>query len=149
MQPNRQRAIDLLLAGWSSREVAAELGVDRATVWRWTQNPDFAAELARGRRERLADARARLDGATLSAVAVLLDLAADGTAPPAVRLRAACAVLDRTGMGPASRHELTGAGGGPVGLDLAELSRMTDDDLDRAGAALEKVAGMKSAMPGA
>jgi hypothetical protein len=43
------RAVDLLAAGRPVGEVAAELDVDRTTLWRWRQEPLFAAAL-NGRR---------------------------------------------------------------------------------------------------
>lgn len=39
------RAVDLLASGRAASEVAAELGVDRTTLWRWLQEPPFAASL--------------------------------------------------------------------------------------------------------
>jgi len=45
------RAVDLLAAGRTNTEVAAEIGVDRTTVWRWGTDPFFRAELARRRHE--------------------------------------------------------------------------------------------------
>jgi hypothetical protein len=45
------RAVDMLIAGMTNTEVAAEIGVDRTTVWRWGTDPFFRAELARRRHE--------------------------------------------------------------------------------------------------
>lgn len=52
LDTRRARAIDLLLAGRTIPDVATEFGVNRRTVWRWTTEPAFAAELARGRDAR-------------------------------------------------------------------------------------------------
>jgi hypothetical protein len=42
----RERAAALLADGeLSDREVANEVGVDRPTLWRWRQHPDFAARV--------------------------------------------------------------------------------------------------------
>ena len=98
LQPNRQRAIDLLLAGQSCREVAEELSVNRSTVWRWTQDPDIAEELQTLRSDRRKAIRESVDSAALEAVEVLRDLMRDQSIPPAVRARAACSLLDRVDL---------------------------------------------------
>ena len=49
MDTRRERALDLLLCGRTPSEVGAEVGVRRETVWRWSQEPDFTAELERRR----------------------------------------------------------------------------------------------------
>ncbi|MGB7161514.1 MAG: helix-turn-helix domain-containing protein [Tepidisphaeraceae bacterium] len=47
----RQRiAVELLLRGMSDQEVAAQVGVDRSTVFRWRGNVAFQRELDRQRR---------------------------------------------------------------------------------------------------
>ncbi len=38
------QGIDLLIAGQSKSEVAAVLGIDRVTVWRWHNEPEFQAQ---------------------------------------------------------------------------------------------------------
>jgi len=99
LQPNRQRAIDLLLTGQSCREVAEELSVNRSTVWRWTQHPDVAEALQTLRSDRRKAIRESVDSAALEAVEVLRDLMRDQSIPPAVRARAACSLLDRADLG--------------------------------------------------
>ena len=97
-QPKRQRAIDLVLAGRSHTEVAAELGCRRETVWRWSGEPAFAAELSARRVDRRGAVAAELDAGALDAVRLLRSLVGDAEAPAAARVRAAAELLDRAGV---------------------------------------------------
>ena len=109
MQPRQQRALDLVLAGHSSAEVAKQVGVRRETVWRWKQDPAFAVELHGLQAVRRVAVQDELEGAALEAVQVLRGLMADEGVNPGVRVRAATALLDRAGATPAygveSRHK--------------------------------------------
>ena len=53
LSPRQLMAISLLLAGKQVKDVAEELGVNRATVFRWKRDPLFGAEVQR--RAELAD----------------------------------------------------------------------------------------------
>ena len=46
MQPKQQRALELILAGHSVTDIAAQVGVRRETVWRWRNDPSFASEVS-------------------------------------------------------------------------------------------------------
>ena len=46
MQPKQQRALELILAGHSVTDIAAQVGVRRETVWRWRNDPLFASEVS-------------------------------------------------------------------------------------------------------
>jgi len=94
----RDRALELLLGGASIPDAAAELGVDRTTVWRWTQGEDFAGELRARRLERRETLAGDLAELGTEALAVLRDLLRDADTPPAVRFKVAAAVLDRLGL---------------------------------------------------
>lgn len=48
----RTRALELMLVGLPIADIAEELQVHRSTLWEWTQDPDFAAEL-RERQEQV------------------------------------------------------------------------------------------------
>ena len=98
LQPQKQRALELLLVGYAVPDTARELGVNRSTVWRWTQEPEFAAELRSERASRRYAVQEAIHSVALEAVAYLAELVRDPEAPPAVRLKAACAVLDRAGV---------------------------------------------------
>jgi hypothetical protein len=47
----QERAIGLLSLGMSAAQVAHSTGIDRATLWRWKQEPEFAKALDRHTRE--------------------------------------------------------------------------------------------------
>jgi hypothetical protein len=71
--------------------VAAALECSRTTVWAWTRDPDFAAELAT-RRERARDlAESRLAEAAVTAVETLTEIMGQTFAGPAGRWRIAAA----------------------------------------------------------
>ena len=106
MQPKQQRALDLLLAGHATTAVAAMVGVRRETIWRWTQDPDFAAEVSRRQAERRLAIHAELDAGVLEAVQMLRGLVADPEAPAGARVRAATALMDRAGLTPAYAVEV-------------------------------------------
>lgn len=99
-QPNgqRDRAVDLLLEGRSIPDVAGELGVRRETVWRWTQDPEVAAELRARRMERREAKASQLDELADRALEVLSELLEGEDTPPAVRFKIATALLDRAGL---------------------------------------------------
>ena len=106
MQPKKQRALDLLLAGHATTAVAAEVGVRRETIWRWTQDPAFAAEVSRRQAERRQAIHSELDAGVLEAVQMLRGLVADPEAPAGARVRAATALMDRAGLTPAYAVEV-------------------------------------------
>ena len=106
MQPKQQRALDLILTGHSTTDIAAQVGVRRETVWRWTQDPAFAAEVSRHRAERRMTVHSELDAGVLEAVRMLRGLVNDTEAPAGARVRAATALMDRAGLTPAYAVEV-------------------------------------------
>ena len=90
--------MELLLQGKSPPAVAAEVGVSRTSVWRWTQEPDFASKLSSTREDRRQAIAAGLDLAACDAVRVLHEVMTDERQPGAVRVRAASELLDRAGV---------------------------------------------------
>ena len=92
----RDRALALLLDGQSVPAIADEIGCGRTTVWAWTRDPDFAAELAEHRARALALAESRLADATVKAVETLIEVMGQVYAGPASRVRiAACEAVLR------------------------------------------------------
>lgn len=112
LNPRQARALELLLAGGAVGEVAAELKVNRATVWRWLGDPTFAAALARERDARRTAVGEALGAAAGEAVAVLLAELRNAGGRPGDRVRAASAILDRAGWAARrGRDEAAGAEG--------------------------------------
>lgn len=126
------RAVDLWLAGRTVPEVAAELGVNRSTAWRWAAHPAARRELARLRGARRGALGDGLDAAALDAVAVLAGLLRDGSATTADRLRAATAVLDRAGWASGRAEERPGGveawGDREAGGELATAAEPGSDE---------------------
>ena len=88
--------VDLALDGLTASEIAARLGIHRSTVWRQLTDPTNAARLAHVTARRIAAQGQRLAHLGEQALDVVEQLLADEAAPPAVRLRAAQLVLERT-----------------------------------------------------
>lgn len=67
----RQRCLELLLSGRTATEIAAELGIDRRTIYRWRQDPEFA-EAVQERQDEVRDTiHAALVAMTPDAMAAL------------------------------------------------------------------------------
>ena len=85
-------------------------GVGKSTLYRWLQDPDFRAEVARIRQEYAELARQELQGLSLRGAAVINDALNDPN--PAIRLRAANYALSHSARLSEIRQ---------VGQDLQEL----------------------------
>ena len=101
MQPKQQRALELILAGHSVTDIAAQVGVRRETVWRWRNDPSFASQVSVRQAQRRQSIHDELDAGVIESVRMLRGLVADTDAPPGARVRAATALMDRAGLTPA------------------------------------------------
>lgn len=121
--PRQLRAATLEALGHSTDEIASTLGIHRATVFRWRQVPGYRSAVASVVEDARRVARGRLEVAAHLAVRRLLGLV--DSPDERVALRAAVAVLDRTGHGPTQRLDLTAPqASGPVREDpVDELRR--------------------------
>jgi len=108
LEPRHDLFVDHLLAGKTVPEVAAELGVHRATCWRWLQVAAVQEELRRRRAERLAAVREEVGAAALESMRFLRGVVADSSVQTGARIRAACAILDRAGLPKRDGPVLTG-----------------------------------------
>jgi len=106
MQPGQQRALELILAGHSVTDIAAQVGVRRETVWRWRNDPSFAYEVSVRQGQRRQAIHDELDAGVIESVRMLRGLVADTDAPPGARVRAATALMDRAGLTPAYAVEV-------------------------------------------
>jgi len=116
LTPRQLQAADLLARGVSITDTAQEVGVRRETVGIWKRQPEFQAaiqEQLTGLRE---SARARLQTLIEPALEALEGDLRDPSVSRTVRQKAAIAVLDRAGFGPAQAVELSG--GGEVKLEV-------------------------------
>ena len=97
------RAFEVLAEGGTVAAAAAAAGVHRNTAARWAApGGRVGRELLLLRAEQAGAARARLVALSGLAVEVLRDVMTDPASSAAARVRAACAVLDRAGLGPCS-----------------------------------------------
>ncbi len=97
---SRDEAVRLAAGGASTVEIAAALGVHRATVWAWLGDPSVAAQVDDVRRLARAAVAVRLAELAHDALDVLAQVMADPCTPHMVRVRAAAELLDRAGVAP-------------------------------------------------
>ena len=124
--PNQRRAILLLATGHSGTETAKLVGVTRQTVSEWQSVPKFRTQLDTLTQEAAQWARQELRNLTLEATQVVRSLLKNGTCE-SVRLRAALAVLDLTGVGRTSGFQEPVFD--PTGKDLGAVL----DEIEREG----------------
>jgi len=104
----QRTAVELLLQGLSDAQVAAQLGTDRTTIFRWRKSEDFAAELDFHRRKLLEQSTARLQTLLDPALDILQkQLKGDD---PKTALRAAAILVrmatpSRIARPPAPKHQ--------------------------------------------
>lgn len=91
------RAAGMLAAGNTVGDVANALGVDRATVWRWRQVPEFQEHANELRRLTWRAAADRMRQNAALAAEVLASILADPLAAPRYRVAAARVVLGAAG----------------------------------------------------
>ena len=96
LEEKKQQALRLLSAGHSIPKAAEKIGVGRATLWKWTKEPEFSAELTVYRNKAAAGAQAALGHAVYEAVEVLRSIMADEDSTNKERTEAAKIVLDRS-----------------------------------------------------
>lgn len=89
----QRRLIEALLAGQSVTAATRQLGINRATFYRWAKQDAFKTALADAEAELLANAMRRLLSMQSGALDALSDLVSDRRLPGA-RLAAAKAILD-------------------------------------------------------
>ena len=92
LPPKQAASITALLTQNSESAAAAAAGVARSTLQRWQATPAFKAALAAAELQVIDQSVRKLLGLQEAALGVLSDLMATGT--PAIKLRAACSVLE-------------------------------------------------------
>lgn len=141
--------LDLLAQGRGIGEVAALLGVDDSTVFRWRDSPEGRArlaaafaerekargEIAEAQRDTVAEAKKRLHELALSAVKALEEALGDDDVQ--ARLRASREVLDRAGVPRTERVETAESD--------VDFSSLTPEERAQLRALLTKAGGVPEA----
>lgn len=110
----RAKALQLRTQGTTHAEIARQLGVARQTVTGWLSEPQAAEVLASTRAKALLQAEAAAEPIMSALVKIALDVSED----TGDRISAGKAVLDRCGVVPGQRVEVSG---GVTGTPLAVL----------------------------
>ena len=90
----KEQAILVLLENRTIADAARIIGVGTRTLQRWRRLPEFEEEYRRARQEAWAQAMGRLQQTSGPAVALLLRVILDPSAPTASRVRTAIAVVE-------------------------------------------------------
>ena len=128
MQPNatlserQSRAATLEALGHTTAEIAATMDVHRATVFRWRKDKAYRARVASICEDSRRVARTTLQAGARQAAKTLETLMS--SEDPRVALRAALAILDRTGHGPAQRIDLASQPLHPVEEEESEIEEL-------------------------
>lgn len=97
MTARRLKAVEALIQEDSLESAAKAAGVNRTTLWRWLQEPEFQAAFRYGCKTLMESGLGKLQGYTERAVDTLgRALSADAEPGWGVRVRAATAILDRS-----------------------------------------------------
>jgi transposase-like protein len=97
LSSQQQQAAEMLAAGKPVAEVAQTIGVDRATVWRWRQLPEFQEHMNELRGLAWRAAADKLRQNAVVAVDVLGSVLTDATVPARDRIAAAREVIRAAG----------------------------------------------------
>ena len=101
------RSARMEAAGSLPQEIAAEIGVHRATIYRWRELPEYGHLVAALLADTQRAARATLKAGAKAAAARVLELVS--SEDERIALSAAQTLLDRTGHPKAERVELGGS----------------------------------------
>lgn len=126
---NRQlRAATAIASGMTRAEAAEHCGMNVTTVYRWLKKPEFVALIEELQGLQIDKARSSLEAAAAIAANTVVELSSNASISPAVRLKAALAILDRIGLVAVSKtqNEHTGAGGTPLVPSQASVTDLLD-----------------------
>lgn len=115
------RMLPLFIAGATREQIAAATGYSRRQVERASQAPEIREAVEAAEHAAYVAGEKLLHASTSTAIAALLDVAADPKAKAEARVKAGVAILDRAKLGPTKRLEHTGAGGGAIRTETAIL----------------------------
>jgi uncharacterized protein YhjY with autotransporter beta-barrel domain len=90
----KARAVAALLQHGTKEKAAQEAGVNVATLWRWSKQPEFKEALAQARREAFSQTTGRLQRAAPAAVQTLMRIMAGEENPASSKVAASRAVIE-------------------------------------------------------
>src|ERR1017187_214063 len=93
LKPKQEEAIIALLSSRTVEDAARAVKITPRTLYRWLNEPGFAAAYRQARRTAFAQCTARLQQASNAAASVLLRVMTDAATPAAVKVRASDSVL--------------------------------------------------------
>ena len=88
------QAIAALLTAPTMAEAAARCGISEKTLWRWSQNPEFAARYREARSRALEAAINKVCNSASQAADVLLEISTNKRASSSSRVSAARAIFE-------------------------------------------------------
>jgi hypothetical protein len=94
----RELAINLAVGGMSWTDIAAQLGVDQKTLWRWRQEPRFLATIRRIQKDARDAAAAKIQSEVTKSIDTLVQLRDNTKVPFSVRRQCACDLLEVAGV---------------------------------------------------
>ncbi len=95
---NRERVLQLAVAGASHEQIAESLGLSIYTIRRHMYSKEMQEALRESRRLALTSAHAKLNDAVAKCLNVVMAIVVDEQVNPAVRLQAANSLMDRAGV---------------------------------------------------
>jgi hypothetical protein len=96
LRTKRAKVLAALISHGDVASAARASGVSERSIYRWLrEDADFQAELRVAEAEMLATAVRRLTSLAGDALTILAMLMIDQTSPPAIKIRAALAILDQ------------------------------------------------------
>jgi len=114
MGPKKEAAIIALQTYWSVEEAARVVGISAQTLYRWLDDPPFAAAYRKATLATYRQAIGRLQQSSGALVSVLVIVMRDSTAPTSARASAAAGIL---------RHAKTGTESELVAARYADVKR--------------------------
>jgi transposase-like protein len=94
LDSRRAHALRMLIRGDTLQAIQRELGISRATLFRWRREYSFQLALFSATRGRVHSSSARVDSLVTQALDLLEDLITDPSVPAALRALAASAILE-------------------------------------------------------
>ena len=118
LTPAQQDTLRLRLSGMNASEIAEEMDCHLDTVYTRLRSEGVKSALMAYQESLMDEVSGILQRAAAPAAKYLTELAEDKDEESKERRMAAIAILDRSGHGPTSRTEVTGADGATLGIVL-------------------------------